>query len=62
MYSNPKAKSSEKIETTTLLGDGHQAKVYAIKPVQAAQECVKVFEPFKDKDQLFNAEIEFNVS
>jgi len=51
------------METLKQIGDGLQAKLYTIKSTKnPAQECVKVFEPFKDKDQLCNAENEFNVS
>lgn len=44
-----------------MIGDGHQAKVYRASNKDHTQ-CIKVFEPFKDKDALYNAEVEFKVA
>ena len=48
--------------TSKMLGDGHQAKVYVAKTPGKSPQCVKIFEPFKDVDTMYNAEIEFKVA
>ena len=50
------------ISTKSQLGDGHQAKVYSASTAKGTKNiCVKVFEPFKDTDQLYWAETEHKV-
>jgi len=43
-----------------MIGDGLQAKVYTSKDDKTI--CYKIFEQYKDKDALLNAECEFKVS
>jgi hypothetical protein len=48
------------VRADQMVGDGHQAKVYTSRDDKSI--CLKVFEPFKDKDALNNAECEFKVA
>lgn len=60
----PASLNSPVLTTEKLIGEGLQAKVYkayaAHKPSET--QCVKVFFPFKNLDQVYSADTEFKIA
>ena len=56
--------NSPALVTEKMIGEGLQAKVYkAVSPDKPSDtQCVKVFFPFKNLDQLYSAETEFKIA